>query len=204
MSKLFPFLLFIIPFFSNAQTDWILKKDDNNIKIYTRSIVNEKLDEYKAITIIDTQIENVVKELVTAPKYNKEYKSGISYYVKKQNDNQHVFYAHKDLPWPLKDRDLVTLLTIEKISKSKYKLKLESLPEIINQKEKTIRIKELKGFWLLEEKNNSTKVIQQLFINPEGTLPAFVTNSLLINGPFKTFSELRSNLKNSKMEILSK
>lgn len=204
MSKLFPFLLFIIPFFSNAQTDWILKKDDNNIKIYTRSIVNEKLDEYKAITIIDTQIENVVKELVTAPKYNKEYKSGISYYVKKQNDNQHVFYAHKDLPWPLKDRDLVTLLTIEKISKSKYKLKLESLPEIINQKEKTIRIKELKGFWLLEEKNNSTKVIQQLFINPEGKLPAFVTNSLLINGPFKTFSELRSNLKNSKMEILSK
>lgn len=204
MSKLFPFLLFIIPFFSNAQTDWILKKDDNNIKIYTRSIVNEKLDEYKAITIIDTQIENVVKELVTAPKYNKEYKSGISYYVKKQNDNQHVFYAHKDLPWPLKDRDLVTLLTIEKISKSKYKLKLESLPEIINQKQKTIRIKELKGFWLLEEKNNSTKVIQQLFINPEGTLPAFVTNSLLINGPFKTFSELRSNLKNSKMEILSK
>lgn len=190
-------LLLLITCLSQAQSNWKLKKDVNDIKIYTRAVANEKLEEYKAVTIINTAIEKVVKELVTAPEYYKECESGISYHVKELKENQHVFYAHKDLPWPIKDRDLITLLTVEKLSESKYKLKLECLPDAIPEKEKTIRIKKLMGFWLLEEMSNTTKVTQQLFINPEGTLPAFVINNLLVKGPFKTFSELRATLQES-------
>jgi hypothetical protein len=60
------------------------------------------------------------------------------------------------------------------------------------------------GFWLLEKIGNTTKVTQQLFINPEGSLPTFVVNSLLIKGPFKTFSELRTTLKTSDSLVLGK
>ena len=194
----------IITSVSFAQTEWKLKKDANDIKIYTRSVPNEKLDEYKAVTTIKTSIENVLQELISAPKYYDQCESGISYYIKKLEDNQHLFYARKDLPWPVKDRDLITLLTVEKITDTKYKLKLESLPNAIEEREKTIRIKKLMGFWLLEKIDDSTKVTQQLFVNPEGSLPAFVTNSLLIKGPFKTFSELRKTLNNYEDSVLSK
>ncbi|MCC1483350.1 START domain-containing protein [Winogradskyella immobilis] len=180
-----------------AQTDWTLKKDDNGIKIYTRPVADETLDEYKAITVVDTRIDNVVSELLTAPKYEDSCEPGISYYIKQLSDNQHVFYAHKPLPWPIRDRDIITLLTVEKISDLKYKLILESLPDAIPEKEKTIRIKKLMGYWLLEADGNTTKITQQLFVNPEGTLPAFVINNLLIKGPFKTFSELKETLKDS-------
>ncbi|WP_299115844.1 START domain-containing protein [uncultured Winogradskyella sp.] len=194
----------IITSVSFAQTEWKLKKDADEIKIYTRSIPNEKLDEYKAVTTIKTSIKNVLQELISAPKYYDQCESGISYHVKKLKDNQHLFYARKDLPWPIKDRDLITLLTVEKITDTKYKLKLESLPNAIKEREKTIRIKKLMGFWLLEEVDDSTKVTQQLFVNPEGSLPAFVTNSLLIKGPFKTFSELRATLNNYEDTVLGK
>jgi len=186
------FLLICIHSFS--QTEWKLKKDTNAIKIFTRSLPNESFDEYKAQTVIDNPIEGILNELLTAPKYFENCPSGVSYYVKQLNDNQHVFYAHKDLPWPLKDRDLVTLLTVNKISDKKYKLTLESLPNVIPEKEKTLRIKKLMGFWLLEEIDKKTKVTQQLFVNPEGSLPKFVVNSLLVKGPYKTFSDLRNVL----------
>jgi len=195
LKNIFLIVLLITSIASIAQSEWELKKDANAIKIYTRRIPNQSIDEYKAITIIDTKINNVVAELLSAPKYNKANESGVSYYVKQLSENQHVFYAHKPLPWPIRDRDIITLLTVEKISDSKYKLALESLPNAIPEKEKTIRIKNITGHWLLEEDGNKTKVTQQLFVNPEGTLPAFVINSLLIKGPFKTFSELRESLK---------
>ena len=75
--------LVIITSVSFAQTEWKLKKDADEIKIYTRSIPNEKLDEYKAVTTIKTSIENVLEELISAPKYYDQCESGISYHIKK-------------------------------------------------------------------------------------------------------------------------
>lgn len=199
-----PFVyLLLIPFLSFSQTEWKLKKNENNIKIYTRAVENINFDEYKATTIIETSIDNVLAELLEAPNYTTNCEAGISYYVKSISDSQHVFYAHKELPWPIKDRDIITLLTVEKLSSKKIKLTLESLPEALPLKEKTIRIKTLMGYWLLEEKGAKTLVTQQLFLDPEGNLPAFVVNSLLIKGPFKTFSELKATIKESDSSIVS-
>lgn len=160
------YLLLIIPLGSYSQNEWMLKKDENNIKIYTRSTPDTHFDEYKAVTKIETSLNSVLGELLQAPQYTENCIPGISYYVKSHNSNQHVFYAHKSLPWPIRDRDIVTLLTINKISDVKIKLTLESLPDAIPEKEKTIRIKKLMGHWLLEEKGKSIQVTQQLVLDP--------------------------------------
>lgn len=197
LKNIFLALVFLSSFIGNGQTNWKLKKEANHIKIYTRSVPNASIDEYKAVTIIDTKIDNVIDELLTAPKYNDSPEPGVSYYVKQLSENKHVFYLRKPLPWPVRDRDLLTLLTVEKISDSKYKLVLESIPNAIPPKDNTIRIKKLMGFWLLEEDHNQTMVTQQLFVDPEGSVPAFVINSLLVKGPYKNFIELRKSVKNS-------
>ena len=92
----------------------------------------------------------------------------------------------------------VTLLTVTKIDSSSTKLTLESLPDELPKKNKTIRVKKLMGHWLLEEMDGKTMVTQQLFIDPEGNLPPFVVNSLLIKGPFKTFKNLQDSVASNK------
>ncbi len=197
MIKSFSFIFLLSFTMGFSQDAWVLKKSEDNIEVYTRSVPDSKLKEYKAVSTINTSIDNILHELLTAPKYNDTCKAGISYYVKMLGKNRHVFYAYKDLPWPVRDRDVVTLITVEKLSNSKYKLTIEGLPEGIPERDKTIRIKNLMGHWLLEQKkDHETMVTQQLFLNPEGSLPAFVINSLLVKGPFKTFQELRRNSKN--------
>lgn len=189
------YMLFCVTLMGFSQEQWILKKHTNNIKIYTRSSENNAFDEYKAVTSIDTSIDSILDELLMAPNYYENCPSGISHYVKAIGENQHVFYVHKTLPWPIKDRDVVTLLTVKKISKHKVKLVLEALPNEIPLKDKIIRVKTLMGYWLLEEKENKTIVTQQLFLNPEGSLPPFIVNSLLVKGPYKTFKELQKATK---------
>lgn len=174
-----------------AQNNWRLEKDENNIKIYTRDAKDSAFKEYKAVTVIDTPSKYILHELLEAPAYHENCAPGISYYVKALNNKQHVFYAHKDLPWPIKDRDIVTLLTLNKISDTTTKLTLESLPNALPSKSKTIRVKTLMGYWLLEEMGAQTKVTQQLFLDPEGSLPAFIVNNLLVKGPFQTFKDLQ-------------
>lgn len=156
-------------------------------------VPNSKFKELKATTTIDTSIEAVLAELLEAPAYYEGCEAGKSFYVKAIDDNQHVFYAYRDLPWPVKDRDIVTLLTVERTSDKKIKLHLKGLPTELPEKDKTIRVKDVTGFWLLEETNGQTQVTQQLYLDPEGSIPPLVTNSLLVKGPFKTFTELRAS-----------
>lgn len=181
-----------------SQTDWNLKKESSNIKIYTRDTSDSNLKEFKAITLIDTPSKVILDELLDAPDYYEGCESNISYYVKELENNQHVFYAHKDLPWPIKDRDIITLLTVEKIDTLTTKLTLESLPDELPKKSKTIRVKKLMGHWLLKEMDNKTLVTQQLFLDPEGSLPPFIVNNLLIKGPYKTFRKLQELVTNTK------
>lgn len=194
---LFSTLTIGILFNSFAQEKWVLKKDDNNIKIYTRAQENFAFNEYKAITTVNTSLNNVLTELLEAPKYYENCPPGISHYIKSLGNNQHLFYAYKKFPWPIKDRDIVTLLTVKKISDKKIKLTLEGLPNEIPTKNNIVRIKTLMGHWILEDQNDKTKVTQQLFLDPEGTLPPFIVNALLVKGPYKTFSQLHYIAKRS-------
>lgn len=184
----------ILPFMIFAQDNWALKKEADNIKIYTRNSKDSNLKEFKAVTMINSPLKNILTELLEAPDYYEDCKPNISYYVKELNENQHVFYAHKDMPWPVRDRDIVTLLTVNTVDKHIVKLTLESLPDELPSKDKTIRIQNLMGHWLLEEMDDETKVTQQLFLDPEGSLPPFIVNNLLIKGPFQTFKDLQNNL----------
>ncbi|MDC8005237.1 START domain-containing protein [Aureisphaera galaxeae] len=174
-----------------AQTPWTLKKDASGIRIYTRMVPDSKLKEYKAMTQVDVPLQSILDELLDAPKYTEEPISGESYYVTQKGENQHVFYALKKLPWPIKNRDVVTQLTVERISSKKVMLHIESLPDGIPIVENAIRIQQVEGFWLLEEEDGTTTITQQLYLDPEGSLPPVVTNSLLIKGPYKTFSHLQ-------------
>ena len=189
-------LLFILVFLSlgqvNGQEQWKLKKSADGIQIYTRAMAGKSLKEYKAVTTVKAKMDVVLNELLTAPKYNDMCESGVSYYIDSPAEGKHLFYAQKSLPWPVRDRDVITLLTVKKLSENKVILYLEGAPNVLPEQENMIRVTELMGHWLLEEKDNGTMITQKLFIDPNGNLPPFVVNALLVKGPLKTFQELRT------------
>lgn len=193
--KTFYFLCVLIPLISFGQNPWKLAKSHNDVQIWTREYKNSKLKEYKATTYIQTSIKHILHELLDAPQYDENHKEGVSHLIKVDN-NDYFFYVRNKLPWPIKDRDVVSKLSLEQISPNKVKLYINAAPDELPSVNSTLRIKELMGYWLLENTDNAVKVTQQLYINPEGALPAFVINSLLVSGPYETFLMLKKKLQN--------
>ncbi len=186
-----------------AQSEWKFKKvDENGIEIFTRDKNDSPYKEYRITALLPTQPETILKELIEAPKYMEGAEPGVSYYLKEQGPDQHLFYVVKKLPWPIKDRDLITLITVKRPSDDTIILTMEGFPEGLPLVKNTIRIKNLMGQWTLKKSGDNTAVTQQLFVDPEGSLPPFVTNSMLTKGPYKTFLELLDVAKNDKSQDL--
>jgi len=177
---------------TNAQSDWELSKDKLGIKIYLRDVATSSHKEYKAVCTVEASLENVLKALLDAPPYFDKAPDNQSYLLKKIGANQHVFYAKKNLPWPIKDRDVITMLTEKKQEDGVIKIELSAYPNGLPEKENTIRIKELTGHWLIEQLEDSkVRVTQQLYLNPGGSLPSAITNSLIVKGPLKKFQSIK-------------
>ncbi|KAA1246289.1 START domain-containing protein [Aquimarina sp. RZ0] len=195
MKKICYFFL-LIPMLVFSQTQWSLSKDAQGIQIWVRDFKESPYKEYKATTYVKTTLDDAINELLQAPKYNKNCQEGVSHLVKVSNQDEYIFYVKNDFPWPIKDRDVVSQLSVSRISENKVKLFIKAAPDEVPEFKNTLRIQELSGYWLLEEKEGLVKITQQLYVNPEGSLPPFITNSLLVTGPFKTFLTLRNILEN--------
>jgi len=197
--KLISYLLITILAFGESTDygDWELKKSVDNIDVYIRSIEGSAIKEFKVTTIFEnTSIEQVFKKVYGAPKYKEDHTFNTSYYIEElSNPEERYFYYSEKLPWPLKNRDVVSRLMIEEQTPDKILLSIEVAPEALNKKEQTIRIEKLAGFWLLEKHPTGIKATQQIFMDPGGAVPSFLVNSLLVKGPLKTFSTLKKTLQ---------
>jgi len=99
------------------------------------------------------------------------------------------------LPWPIRNRDNVSMVQIEKVNDTIIKCNIKAIEQEIPKGKNTIRVNNLEGYWLLEEKDGYTLVSQELFIDPGGTIPAFIVNSLLHKGPYNTFLALKREVE---------
>ena len=131
-----------------------------------------------------------------APKYKEEHTFNTSYYIEElSTEEERYFYYSEKLPWPLKNRDVVSKLMIEEQTPDKILLSINVAPNALSEKEQTIRIQKLAGFWLLEKDPAGIRATQQIFMDPGGAVPSFLVNSLLVKGPLKTFTTLKKTLQ---------
>lgn len=178
-----------------SQTDWKLIKNSQEIQVYVRTNDSTKFKEYKATMVVKAPIEKVYQLIMNAEKLKKwNYQTSESYLVKKVSDTEQIIYMENDMPWPVQNRDVVTRMTVQHPTSNVLKINLNPSPGVVPEKDRIIRIKNFSGYWYLEQSSKGTIVIQQMQGDPGGSLPAFLFNLFLTNGPFSTFLELNKAL----------
>ena len=177
---------------SFAQSDWKLKKNENGIKVYTRSAENSNFAEFKAITVINSPIDKIF-QLVSSCEKDKDWIDRVCYSKKiYSKGNTYISYEQSDLPIGFKDRDIVIENTVVKYPDGKIKIKMKAVPDKYPQQKGYMRIKKAYGFWLFEPLSaNRTKVSYQFFSDPRGAFPAWLVNMFIVDGPFNTLSKLK-------------
>jgi ribosome-associated toxin RatA of RatAB toxin-antitoxin module len=196
MKYFFGKLLFIgtccWPFSAVSQeAEWELKKAADGITVYTRSVENSNIKEFKASTKLNSSTETIFKIILDVENYPK-WIADIDYAERVyQRENEIGMYYQLGLPWPIKDRDVTLVSKYETLPDNSILFQLSNNSDLKGEDTDFIRIKEIKGQWLIKylDKENC-QVAYQFMADPEGFLPAWVVNIFIVDGPFKTLENL--------------
>lgn len=170
--------------------DWILKKNENNIKVYLRK--NEKnTSEYLAETVIGSDIESILKFILDFDNsYKWMYRLEESKILEKSNDTLFYVYFKMEMGWPLKKRDLVSDVKILR-EDNIVTVDLTSTPGYIPLDKNLIRIIDSKSTWTLSNiDSNKTKVTLQSYAEIDN-IPSFVIDMFILDGPLHSMKNLK-------------
>ena len=192
----------IIFFISVENSVWKLRKDEDGITVYTRSVEGSSFDEFKAIAIIQNTTLNQVLDIILDVKYYTIFisdctESGILYQRDKYYD---IHYFRIKAPWPVKDRDAI--YESETIITNNGKLahiSLSPLGNYIPERKDLVRMYRGAGFWEVEElPSRIVKITYQFHGDPGGKIPGWLANSVIVSNPFKTLKNLKEMLSGTK------
>ena len=185
--------LFSFENYNLSSTDWELKKEENNIKVYLRKNEINNV-EYLAETKINGDINSILNIILDYDNSHKwMYKLEESRIVEKNYDSLFYVYFTMEMGWPLKKRDLVSDVKINK-EDDYVSISLSSVPNFIPEDDDYIRISDSKSVWTLSKINESeTKVTLQSYAVIEG-LPSFVVELFIVEGPIFSLSNLKDKI----------
>lgn len=187
--------LFLYSHTALAQS-WKLAKNKNGVKIETRFLEGWSIKEYRATVYIKTTLEEAV-EAYRDPVKRKSFmaRSLEVSNLKENSKNDIITYNLGKAPWPVSNRDNITH-SVFIYSPRQVKVTMKSIPDYIPEKEGIVRVPRAKGYWLFTDQGNGTiKVVQQSVADLGGSVPDWVVNSTIVEGPYDVLLAMKGILE---------
>jgi len=188
------FSFFFVPICLNAQVNWDLKKDKDDIKVYTGNSPNSSFKSVKVTTVLTGTLSQLTALLLDVDAHKDwVYSTKYSYLVKQLSPSEQIYYSEIDLPWPLSNREIVVRMDILQDPISKVMVvRIENADNSIEVKSGTVRVPASSVTWKVTPLDkNSLSIEYYGQADPGGTVPAWAANSFCTKGPFETFRNLR-------------
>jgi len=187
---------------SNAK----LSLDKNNIKVWTYKDSKNSVLSYRAETTFDAPIEKAVALVLDVNGASKWVPNVAKAEVLSRDDKKGEFtlYMVLDFPFPLKDRDMVVKGTMSKDESGTIFIKNSAIQQGKPMNANYVRLKDYSGDWTFQKLgSNKVKVITSGHADPEGAIPASVTNMLVEQQPYQMLQKMKVELtKNNKLPAL--
>ena len=195
----------------SADVDWNLVKDKKDIQVYTRKVAGSKFRAVLTTVEVNASAESVVallKDLENCRDWAKTCKE--ARLVKKNTDLEEIVYGRKNLPFPVLDRDVYSI-NIWSLDSNTGVIEMNSrahteqeYPKVSN----VVRVHHANVTWRIIPLQAGRVLLENItHIDPNGKIPIWLTNILLVDVPYKAMRRLRAVLKtgrydNAKVAIL--
>jgi hypothetical protein len=201
--------LFLIPFFTvftqtaTAKSDWELEKveEDYQLKIYTREIDNSDLKEFKGEMFVDVKLSTIVA-LLTDDKATPEWMNKCEHFevLERLEGHHSIVYFVNGAPWPVSDRDAVIS---SKLTQDPHtlavRIDVKALTGYLPKNDDYVRIPRMVGFWeFIPQTSGQVLIRYQVHAEPGGSLPAWLANSVVVDTPYNTMTNMLEMLKREK------
>jgi hypothetical protein len=181
---------------SFAQSAWELKKDQNGIRVYSRSVKESKYKELKAVFDMAGTYEQLRFILNDVTNYKTwVYSTVSSNLVERKSETEIIYYSRISAPWPVSNRDFYSDTRIW-VDSANHQMRLSS--RNIDKFPLTghiVRIPFLKSEWVITAPSpGALHVEYTLSWNPGGDIPAFLANAFCTTGPLQSFTQLKRKM----------
>jgi START domain-containing protein len=192
-------LLFqVVHFPGLGQSNWVLKKEKDSIRVYNRSNEHSKFNDLRVETILRTSLSGLAAIILDIKNYPSwSFNTKTAYVLKQVSPSELYFYSEINSPWPASNRDLAVHLHITQDPVSKLMhIAADEIPNFIPQKENIVRVPLSRETWKVVPLDKTTiRIEYELEIDPGASAPAWLINSFATKGPYETFKHLREQIK---------
>jgi len=175
-----------------------LKINKQNIKVWTYQTSRNSAASYKAETVFNVPLEQAVALIMDVERAQQwvPYMGKIS--ILNRDDQAGGFLLHvvMDLPFPLKDRDLIIQSKITRERNGTVNIRNRGMADSRFSQPDYIRLQDYQGDWTFQRLGaNKVKVTTMGYVNPEGSLPISFMNMFVEQQPYQMLKIMRSELE---------
>ncbi|HOX82802.1 MAG TPA: START domain-containing protein [Chryseolinea sp.] len=177
--------------------DCVLKKDSDKILVYTCKSESERFKSLRAtFTISNTTVEELLTFLKQVDRYTAwQYNMCSAKTLKVVSDSAIIVRTEIDAPWPVDNRELIVEYSFSQSSHKKLKVITKTLMFDYPFSENVVRVPFSHAEWDVEMVDNTLHVTYSMKIDPGGSVPAWLVNMAMADGPHQSFVKLKKLLE---------
>ncbi|WP_166269160.1 START domain-containing protein [Marinobacter caseinilyticus] len=172
--------------------EWSLKKQTGAIKIYTIERDDSDFRAFKADALLDAPLANLMA-VMTNPESCVEWVYGCveSYGFGDGDFHDRYAYSVNNMPWPVTDRDYVLRIrTRGDLASGEVIMDLNAVPARRGKEARYVRVDRSDTFYRFTPDGDKTHMIWIQHTDPNGALPSWLVNSLLVDIPIESMQQL--------------
>jgi len=185
---------------------WEEKRNKDNIKIFTSDVNGSSFSAVRG----EMRIKGTVPALVALVNDLPNCSSWAdlcreSILIKAVSETEKFIYVYNDTPFPIKDRDVVVHVFWSKdketnrVSMRSSAVKLEESEQLKPMIGSAVRLTDAVSQWHFTPLDDGYVLVENFaHIDPNGPTPAWITNLLLVESPFKTMKNMREIIQAGK------
>ncbi|WP_372964815.1 START domain-containing protein [Marinobacter sp.] len=181
---------------------WALQKEIDNIRIYTMDQQNSGFQAFKAVAELNVPIENLMAVMIN-PKSCMEWVHNCieSFAFGKGNFHDRYAYSVNNMPWPVTDRDYVLRIrTRGNQQTGEIFMDLNATPGMRTELSSRIRVDRSDTHYHFTPTDNGTRLVWLQHTEPNGALPGWLVNNLVVDIPVKSMQALEAVAQEEKYQ----
>lgn len=183
---------------------WELKKNEQDIQVYTQHIEGSEFQAFRGKTRIKASIKKAVAfnmDLKRTPDWLHECKE--SRLLNQISDQEHYIYYVTDAPWPVSDRDYILHSTIDQDPATlAVTIRFRAVTDNAEASDDCVRVTEINGFWRFTPAQDGwLEVEYETHADPNGDIPAWLANSFVVEQPFQTLLKWREAVLSRPVDL---
>lgn len=202
MYKKVTLLLLLLAFslinIAHAEEPWALSTNKEGVKVYTRHVPDSKIKAIKVECEFNASAAQLVAVLLDIKgSIDWVYHTKSVNMIKQVSPSELYYYSEVSIPWPLHNRDFIAHIKVTQDPKTKVvTVDAPCLADMVPRKDGIVRIEHSVGKWVITPiDSDHVKIEYTLHLDAGGSVPAWLLNMFITQGPTESFKKLKVQLQ---------